>query len=328
MKTNLWKYLSVIFVALGLVVTGCSSTVKTAQQKDALSSESAQMEKLLDQKNREISDLKNSLNMTEQELKRSKTTEGMLHGEEVRVDLLPPNAKSGECYARVYIPAQYASETETVVKSEPGERIEVIPARYEWVEEQVKVKDASTRLEIVPAQYKTVTEKILVKPEHTVWKKGSGPITRIDEATGEILCLVTIPATYKTVTKRLLVSPESTREVDLPAAFKTIKVKRMVQPAQTKRIPIPAKYDTVTKRKMVSESAVEWRSVLCKTNMTPEVGREIQLSLKRSGFDPGPIDGLLGRQTLNAVTAYQKKKGLPTGGLTLGTLKSLGVNLK
>lgn len=327
MRTNVWKYLSIILVTLGLIVTGCSSTVKTAQKKDALSAESAQMEKLLDQKNREISNLKNSLSMTEQQLQRAKTTEGMVHGEEVRVELLPPNAKAGECYARVYIPATYATETETVVKSEPGERLEVIPARYELVEEQHQVKEASTRLEVVPAQYKTVTEKILVKPEHTVWKKGTGPITRIDEATGEILCLVTIPATYKTVTKRLLVSPASTREVAIPAAFKTVKVKKVVQPAQTKRIPIPAKYDTVTKRKMVSESQIEWRPVLCKTNMTPSVGREIQLSLKRSGFDPGPIDGLIGRQTLNAVTAYQKKKGLPTGGLTLSTLKSLGVKL-
>jgi len=328
MKTNLWKYLSVFIVTLGLVVTGCSSTMKTAEQMDTKDATSAQMENLLEQKNREISNLKSSLTSTEQALQTAKSREGMAAMGASGSELLPPNAKAGECYARVYLPAQYASETETVVKSEPGERIEVIPARYEWIEEQVKVKEASTRLEVIPAQYKTVTEKILEKPEHTVWKKGSGPITRIDEATGEIMCLVTVPASYKTVTKRLLVSPESTREVEIPAVYKTVKVKRVAQPAQTKRIPIPAKYDTVTKRKMVSEGRIEWRPVLCKTNMTTDVGREIQLSLKRSGFDPGPIDGLIGRQTLNAVTAYQKKKGLPTGGLTLGTLKSLGVNLK
>ncbi|MDX1764101.1 MAG: peptidoglycan-binding domain-containing protein [bacterium] len=328
MKTNVWKYTLLLLVSLGLVATGCSSTVKTAEQMDTDTVASSQMENLLDQKNREISELRNTLNTTEQQLQTARSQSAMATTGAAGSELLPPNAKPGECYARVYLPAQYATETETVVKSEPGERIEVIPARYEWVQEQVKVKEASTRLEVIPAQYKTVTEKILEKPEHTVWKKGTGPITRIDEATGEIMCLVTVPASYKTVTKRILVSPETTREVEIPAEYKTVKVKRIVQPAQTKRIPIPAKYETVTKRKMVSEGKIEWRPVLCKTNMSGEIGREIQLSLKRAGFDPGPIDGLIGRQTLSAVTAYQKKKGLPTGGLTLGTLKSLGVNLK
>jgi hypothetical protein len=90
------------------------------------------------------------------------------------------------------------------------------------------------------------------------------------------MCLVTIPATYKTVSKRVLVSPETTREVEIPAAFKTVKVRKMVQPAQSKRIPIPAKYQTVTKQNKISEGHMEWRSVLCKTNMTREIGLDIQ----------------------------------------------------
>ena len=56
------------------------------------------------------------------------------------------------------------------------------------------MKAASTRLETVPAQYETVTEEVLVRPAYTTWKKGTGPIQRIDQATGEIMCLVEVPA--------------------------------------------------------------------------------------------------------------------------------------
>ena len=41
---------------------------------------------------------------------------------------------------------------------------------------------------------------------------------------------------------------------------------------------------------------------------------EIQKILKDSGFDPGPLDGVLGAQTRVATRGFQKKKGLePTG---------------
>lgn len=40
--------------------------------------------------------------------------------------------------------------------------------------------------------------------------------------------------------------------------------------------------------------------------------KEIQKKLKEKGFDPGPIDGIAGSKTLSALTAYQKKKGLPS----------------
>ena len=65
--------------------------------------------------------------------------------------------------------------------------------------------------------------------------------------------------------------------------------------------------------------------ILCKTNTTPGVVARIQTALDKAGHNPGPIDGVIGAQTMTAVTSYQKAKGLPTGGITIGTLKSLGV---
>jgi len=51
----------------------------------------------------------------------------------------------------------------------------------------------------------------------------------------------------------------------------------------------------------------------------------MQRALKRAGFDPGPIDGIIGSKTKEAVRAYQKANGLATGAITLETLRSLGI---
>jgi inosine/xanthosine triphosphate pyrophosphatase family protein len=50
-------------------------------------------------------------------------------------ELLPPNAKPGECYARVFVPPTYKTETAQVITREASERVEIIPARYEKVTE-------------------------------------------------------------------------------------------------------------------------------------------------------------------------------------------------
>ena len=238
---------------------------------------------------------------------------------------LPPNAKAGECYARVLIPAQYKNSSERVMIREASERIETVPAVYRTVQERVLVKEASERIETVPAVYETATERVLVKPAYTTWKKGEGAITKVDNATGEIMCLVEVPAEYKTVTKRVLKTPATTRKVNVPAEYETISVRKLVEPAQERRIEVPAQYETVLKREKVTEGHMEWRSILCETNTTPNVISSVQRALKMRGFDPGRIDGVIGTQTIDAIDRYQRSKGMPSGQLTMETLKSLNV---
>lgn len=245
---------------------------------------------------------------------------------EVQEVLLPPNAKPGECYARVLVPPTYKVETEQMLKREASERLEVVPARYEWVEEQVLVKPASKRLEVIPAVYETETERVLVRPAHTVWKKGTGPMQRVDHATGEIVCLVEVPATYKTVTKRALKQPATTRTVEIPAEYRTIKVRKLVSEPEVRRIPVPAEYQTVSRRIQLTEERLEWRPILCRTNATPAVIMQIQRALQQAGHDPGAIDGIIGPQTMNALKSYQRAKGLAVGDFTFRTLESLGVS--
>lgn len=42
--------------------------------------------------------------------------------------------------------------------------------------------------------------------------------------------------------------------------------------------------------------------------------KQIQIALKNAGYNPGPIDGKLGRQTMEAIKAFQKNNNLAMDG--------------
>lgn len=287
--------------------------------------------------------------------------------------LLPPNAKPGHCYARVVIPETYKTEMQRVLVSQEDSKITTSPARYETVQEKVLVSEAYDKLNVIPAtyktvteevlvkdatsklvtksaEYKTVTEQVLVKPAYTTWKKGRGPIEKINDSTGEIMCLVEVPAEYKTVSRKELVKPERTEEVKIPAVYKTVTKKVVDQLARTEKVTVPAVYRTVEvvkqveapkekktvipavyqdvpKQVKVTDADMEWRETLCETNTTQDVVRRLQKTLEAKGYDPVWIDGVYGSKTRAAVVAYQKDNDLASGQLTMQTLDHLGVKL-
>ncbi len=243
-------------------------------------------------------------------------------------NVIPPTAKPGECYAQILIPERYETTTERVLTRQASEKIETVPAKYETVEQKVMVKEASKRFEEVPAEYGWVEEKVLVEAAHSEWKKGRGVIEKMDNTTGDIMCLVEIPARYETVKRQVVTKPASVRVIEIPAEYDTIKMTKMVSPPMETRTPIPEEYGTVTKRVKMSDGCWEWRPVLCETNMTPDLVKEIQEALVKAGFNPGPIDGNYGAQTRGAIVAYQKAKGLGEGECSYETLESLGVKAK
>lgn len=48
--------------------------------------------------------------------------------------------------------------------------------------------------------------------------------------------------------------------------------------------------------------------------------KEIQRGLKRRGYDPGPIDGFLGRRTAQAIREFQADNGLYVNGMPSRTV--------
>lgn len=285
---------------------------------------------------------------------------------------LPPNAKAGECYAKVLVPARYQTVEERVVVSPETTKTRKVPAQYETQEQTLLVQEASFEYVPIPPKYETVQERVLVSPERmekrvipartekrtervmisaarVEWKPGRGAFEKIDEATGEIMCRVEIPAKYETITrdviieperivdemvparyetvsKRVLVEPAAVQRREIPAKYETRKIRRLVTPERTVVEAVPAKYRTVNKRVMVADEQMEWRQILCETNTNADTIRRLQRALNRRGYDAGTVDGKWGKNTQRAIYAFQRKEGLPTGGLTLATLQRLGVS--
>lgn len=321
-------------------------------------------------------------------------------------------AQPEQCFSEFYIPAKFETTEKEVLVKEEAEQITVAEAQYEQTEETVMVKASTKDKVLTKAEYEVVEEQVMVEPAKAVWKKGTGPITRIDNSTGDIMCLVQIPAKYKTIKKTVLKSASAVQEVEVPAesivvpvsrlvsdssadraklpaefstvnvtskvadaafvwrnaqvagegkatgnsiclkavpakftkikkqvietpaavkeekvpaAYKTVKVKNVSAEAEEKRTIIPAVYNTVEKRVKKSSERLEWRRVLCETNMTRDTNKKIQQVLKDAGYYNGPIDGSIGRGTFLSVEKYQKDNDLPTGGLTIQMLEKMGI---
>ena len=361
-----------------VLMSGCAST---SNQSSSLQEE---YQAELDARNKEIDQLKQKLNENQEMAAStsSKTADSMVTASTAsqqqrnssstyNSDLLPPNAKSGQCFARVYTPPTYRTETESVLKAEGYDVVEIIPAEYGveqksvmtqeatevlavipavygWKEEQILVSPAITELRKVPAQYGYEEEHLLIKPAHSIWKKGTGPITKIDQSTGEIMCRVEVPAVYETVKKRVLVSAETTEPVVVEeAVYKTVKTRIVKQVAKTTKKTIPAVYDTVSVKKLVKDSTtsstsipaayktvqttvkvddgyLEWAPVLCETNVTGDIIRQLQQALNDNDYNAGPADGVYGWKTTNAVRKYQSDNEMAGGGqLTIALVEKL-----
>jgi len=158
------------------------------------------------------------------------------------------------CFREYYTPAEYRTEDRRVLKRAGGETIEVTPAEFETAEERIVIKEASSRLVNVPAVYRTESESVLVEPARSVWKKGRGPLERIDDTTGEIMCLVEIPARYETVSRSVLESPSTTKTVDIPAVYKTGDA--TYSGREVCLVPRPAEFTTIKKQVVSAAAAV------------------------------------------------------------------------
>ena len=143
----------------------------------------------------------------------------------------------------------------------------------------------------------------------------------------------------------VMVSPATTREEIIPAltdrharnlgsackrggADRTAQTQLItrrveVQPAREelrKSLPDP------TIQTLVRQGRTEWRSILCETNTTPDIVRQIQTALNERGYSPGRIDGAMGPRTTSAVDAFQRANGMSGSGITMETLALLGIN--
>ncbi len=110
-----------------------------------------------------------------------------------------------------------------------------------------------------------------------------------------------------------------------PAEYKTVAVVKPIEVPKGENLP--TLYQTVTEKVKVTDEQRRWEEILCEDHMTDCRIIEVQRALERGGYNPGPIDGIVGRQTMDAVNAFQKDFNLTVANyLTIETVEALDAN--
>jgi len=240
-------------------------------------------------------------------------------------------ASGEEAYVReIKVPAQYATVKRQVIDQPATVREIDVPATTKTVSHRVVKTPASTTEVVIPAVYRTVTREVLDTPASSREVKLPAQyrtVTRQVVDTAPSSREIPVPATTQMLSRRVVDQPANTRDETVPAVYKTVSRQVVDQPASTREVDVPAQYETLTQQVKLSDASTEWRSILCETNATAAKLKDIQRALAAAGFDPGPIDGVIRAQTMQAVNAYQVSKGLPVDAyLNVATVKSLGVS--
>ena len=232
---------------------------------------------------------------------------------------------TGDVMCLVEVPPRYETLTKTVLDKPATTKTITVPAEYKTVKVERLVKPASEKRVEVEPEYASVETRIKTADAGFFWLAKSEKADGGARWNGAEVCLVERPAAFEEVTRQVVSKPASSEIVEVPARYQSVEVQRLVSPADERRIEIPARTKTVTSQVQVAPSRLEWRKVLCEANMTPSIITSLQRALKREGFDPGPIDGLVGQTTLRAIERFQTEKDLDRGGITYETLKQLKV---
>ncbi len=204
------------------------------------------------------------------------------HASESSAFSAPPNARAGECFARIMIPAQYKTQYKNVVVEEGGQRIEVSDARFAAQNEQILIRDAGVRyavrqpiykavhervmvrpgyerLAVEQAQYRTVSEEVQVAPARTAWKPGKSladwsGVKATKQNGSEVYCLVEIPPETRTVTKRIQIRPQNVQTIQAPPIYRTITRHVLVDPGGVQEIALPAQYANIARQRLVQRA--------------------------------------------------------------------------
>ena len=176
-----------------------------------------------------------------------------------------PPAVPNQCYAKVRTGPTFKNVVKRQqVSPAVNKRVLVRGPQYSYTSKRVQVRPATHSYTYRPAQYTNVSKRVLVKPAHYAWQKGKrGPVTRIDNMTGEILCRVKVPAVYRTVVKKVMVRPGQRIKKNIPAVYRTVKQKRLASPAQYRNINKPARFVNKTYRVQTGGVGYRWQPIDC-----------------------------------------------------------------
>lgn len=231
--------------------------------------------------------------------------------------------------------------SETKIQVEPARHVEETePAQYEEFEEIIEVERARSELYATSAQYQKVIREIVTKPAYKHWKEGCLPDTHnscIEEVAATLSKIPTeiiqvpaqihqryIPTKTLKIKRKKLLKAGTGRGGILPARYETVKVWRVSKPWKIISSLVPAQYQTLTTQRKLRDERIIAMPVACLNSLTSQRISQIQQALLNNGQNL-VISGSLDTATLLALHAFQAANQLAIGGISLETLRKLGL---
>ncbi len=228
-----------------------------------------------------------------------------------------------QCTRETPIPAKYGTRTERVVSTPATTRTVTVPEQTKTISTKELVTPATEESITIPEETKTITRRVVDTPASTR-KETANPIYK--EYTRRVRSGCPEGYTYADASNP---SDDCIRTIAIPAEYGNTTTRVVKSPATTRTIDVPQQTRTVTKRILTKPGGfTEWREVVCGSDITSALVRQVQEALMARGYNVGTAgaDNVMGRDTKAALVKFQKDNGLPVGNLDFETLKKLGIN--
>lgn len=275
-------------------------------------------------------------------------------------DLPTPNAKPGQCFARVLVPAKYEQVPMNVAVSDSYSSFDISEPVFAARDEVRVVQDGYKDLSVTPAKWQDVTETIIIRPEHNrlvlnkanfvqktetyvikeprfVWRPGTNlsGIKRLDANTGEVFCLVEERGLTETVTRQVIKDKASVGIIKVPAQTATYVRKVLVEAPKVVEVSRPAITKAFKVNDLVKEAgavevqnAGQSKTIYQQKLISPEHYAWVQVECDNSKVSSVDVnlnsnDNVDATKTINKVTAYDVQKRLASLGFYRGPIDNI-----
>jgi Putative peptidoglycan binding domain len=200
----------------------------------------------------------------------------------------PANAKPGQCYARVLVPASYVADqtlsvpiedtysmpkvaqaqlsapvNRDVIAADAYKMYEVTKPKFAYIDEKITITPQYHKIEVIPPASRQINKTYTIRKPTLVWRRGSdlSSVKRINNATGETYCLVEEYGESVNVPYTTYSAPKAeVRFVTVPEQSIVNRRQIVEKEASVREVYVPAlmnsKYPNVKTQTLISDAQV------------------------------------------------------------------------
>jgi len=206
---------------------------------------------------------------------------------------LPASPGEGECYLHDWKAPTYLTKQVDVVVKDGYRQQEATQPEWETLQKEVVIKDAYNTYEVTDATFVDGSTTVVIK-SGSIWELGVCGNER------EVACYKDVTETTMVPTLNLLKDGFYTVK-NHPAVTQTITYQALLTPADVSEVIIAPLVNRLDVETVVSPGEMEWLIGGC-----AGIGiKNVQQELNKIGYDAGPVDGILGTKTKDAITKFR-----------------------